>query len=367
MENSAQHQEVLTGLPAGLAFHVDDAKTVVVKHRQSEYGEVEVEKGLALLENVRKTLQLMRAIVQCTNASLQFGHAFGHAVGRSGLLLMTVQELARRLEMEVSDGRQEWMHILVSILGSCARVPENLEYFRDARAVDLLKKLKKESDMPIRVSSLRCLAHIADAEDTDLTQLEADDIDFFMNILNTALIEGGNDMEKEYAMLCVQRFAMVDSIRETIVSGTRIEAVLRALLTQQDQIYAVLRASVGFGIKQGLGWSSTFATFVDELYVGAKMNLAYHTCIVYQLPHTRLRLQTMNLGGDNNAYVINLTITFWLSASISTLIGRQPWTKPPGDPSDEALRSTWKHAALSKQTEGLVLETALVQMDVSPK
>ncbi|KAI8480414.1 Receptor-interacting serine/threonine-protein kinase 4 [Branchiostoma belcheri] len=152
-----------------LAFHVDDAKTVVVKHRQSEYGEVEVEKGLALLENVRKTLQLMRAIVQCTNASLQFGHAFGHAVGRSGLLLMTVQELARRLEMEVSDGRQEWMHILVSILGSCARVPENLEYFRDARAVDLLKKLKKESDMPIRVSSLRCLAHIADAEDTDLT------------------------------------------------------------------------------------------------------------------------------------------------------------------------------------------------------
>ncbi|XP_078583468.1 uncharacterized protein LOC144866127 [Branchiostoma floridae x Branchiostoma japonicum] len=217
------------------------------------------------------------------NASLEFGHA----VGRSGLLMMTVQKLTRHLEMEFSDANLRFIHVLLGILGPCARVPENLDYFKDIGAVDPLKKLIKEANMPLRMTTLCCLAHIVDAEDPDLTQLQASDIDFFMNILNATvseanheivlekvpwiaidvvkdllalsrhdsvkcafvrngvmvpliqLIEFGNSIEQEYAMLCVQSFVIVDSIRETIVSESRVEEVLRALLTQQDQIYAV--------------------------------------------------------------------------------------------------------------------------------
>ncbi|CAH1250660.1 NEURL1 [Branchiostoma lanceolatum] len=279
---------------------VDDTKTAVMKHRRGGYGEgdMEIVKMLVLLLNMSRTVDMMRkskhsdsvaellyvAVNAYTKASLEFGHA----VGRSGLLLMTVQELARRQEMEVSDRNQGLIGILVGILSHCARVPENMDYFRDIRAADLLKKHLKEEDMPLRVMTICCLARIVDAEDPDVAQLQADDMDFFMNIFSACvsdvkhetflekvtwvavdlvrdllalarndgikhafvrkgvmeplihLVEGGDDMEKEYAMLCVQSFAMVDSIRETILSETRVEEVLRALLTQQDQIYAVL-------------------------------------------------------------------------------------------------------------------------------
>ncbi|XP_066270298.1 uncharacterized protein [Branchiostoma lanceolatum] len=234
-------------------------------------------------EQLYECLKVLYGIINdCAYVSSEFSHI----LCRSGLLQMTVEELARRYDMEKSDVKQEWIQILVTTLGNCARVADNKDYLRDTGAVELLKKHLSNEDMALKVLTLSCLAHIVDAEELSTIQLQAEDTDFFMNTLKTAvgdakhatyfgiahvsakdcvkdllalscqdgnkhafvekgvmdtlihLIESGTDKEKECSMLCVQRFAEVDSVRETIVSETRVEEVLRELLTQSTP-YAV--------------------------------------------------------------------------------------------------------------------------------
>ncbi|CAH1277560.1 Hypp9696 [Branchiostoma lanceolatum] len=129
--------------------------------------------------------ELYRVVLKYAHASREFSHA----VGKSGILHMTVQELSRRYAMEESDDitflvtfleKQNWMQCFVCTLLHWARLPENANYIRDIGVVDLLKNHLKDDNVHLK------------------------------------LIEDGDDTEKECAMLCVQRFAMVRSIRDTI-------------------------------------------------------------------------------------------------------------------------------------------------------
>ncbi|XP_078693725.1 uncharacterized protein LOC144923233 [Branchiostoma floridae x Branchiostoma belcheri] len=221
-------------------------------------------------------------INNCAHAS----DYFSHTLSRSGLLQMTVQDLACHYDMKKSDVNEGRMQQLVTTLRNCARMPENKDYLRDIGVLDLLKKHLSNENLYLKEVTLSCLARIVNDDELGTIQLQAEDTEFFMDTFKKAvdhdshatdfavmsmsakdfisdllaltrhdgnkhafvekgvispliqLIESGDDKEEECAVLCVQRFASVDSIRDTIVNETRVDEVLRALLTK-DTAFAV--------------------------------------------------------------------------------------------------------------------------------
>ncbi|XP_035664890.1 uncharacterized protein LOC118408306 [Branchiostoma floridae] len=214
-------------------------------------------------------------LVNLTDSSSEFCCA----IGRSGLLELLVQELAKCSTTTPAESESQAEALkLITILYNSARAPDIKGHFHDAGAVNILRPYLCIEDQHMRLNALSCLSFIVEASELHIIKVSPDLADYIIALLNQAIsspdhkaeidnynksamelvatvssllriddnkhifverglldllvtfVEVGNDKEKECAIACIQALATNDGIKTIIKNNSSLVEGLKAQL-----------------------------------------------------------------------------------------------------------------------------------------